>query len=150
LLSEVSSIILSADALDKFLWKDVRELLDEDIYEKLVYLSIEKYLLRNRCELKAAKKVKELLYDNVKALDYLLAMITSHYLSRNVYTKEEISDAIDFGKQWASEYGVPTVYQRVFEFIKAYKVLSAYLVTKNEIALSKFNANCDFVKMETR
>lgn len=46
LLDEVSSIILSADMLDKFNWNGVKNIIKEELYNGLVYSTVEKYRMR--------------------------------------------------------------------------------------------------------
>ena len=89
-------------------------MLDEDVYMELVLNSIEKFRLRSKNELKAAKKVKDLIDDYDRALDYLLSMLISHYLNKYKYSKEDVNEAIRLGCSWSREVGVPPVYSHIF------------------------------------
>lgn len=53
--------------------------------------SVEKFRLRSKNELKAAQKVKDLIEDYDKALEYLLSMLISHYLNKYKYSKEDVN-----------------------------------------------------------
>ena len=60
------------------------------MFRELVENSIEKFRLRSRDDLKAAKKIMELIEDYDKALDYLIIMLVYHYLNKHKYSKENI------------------------------------------------------------
>jgi hypothetical protein len=90
LLTEVSSIVLSSNAVDTFNWKGVKQLINEEIYNNLVYSTVEKFRIREKGELKAAKKIRELAEDQEKAFSYLVQLIVNHYLNLCKYSKEEV------------------------------------------------------------
>jgi hypothetical protein len=44
LVSEVSSIIVSSDAMDSFQWKSLKELLSDEIYHSLVKITVARFV----------------------------------------------------------------------------------------------------------
>ena len=72
-----------------------------------------------------------MLEDDEKALKYMLGMVVNHYLCRHKYDKDQVNEAIELGSSISREETVPRVYGHVFDFIKAYRQMTAHLATKN-------------------
>ena len=114
LVGEVGSVILSADMIDEFDWKGIRQFLSEDLYVDLVYKTIEKYQLRSRNGIKAAKKIVALMGDYERGLQFLFGMVVEHYLNLHKYGKEEIAEAVELGSTWCQDETVSKIYPRLF------------------------------------
>ena len=81
-------------------------------------------------------------------MTYILSMTVNHYLCRHKYDKDQVSQGIQLASQFSKEETLPRVYGHVFEFIEAYRQMTAHLATKNEKKLYAFISNCDFIIVE--
>lgn len=114
----------------------------------MIYTTIEKYRLREKAELKAAKKIRELLGDQEKGFSYLINLLVNHYLHRSKYSKQEVQEAEELGYSWSQERDVPRVYGHFFKFVSSLRLLLSLLIKRNEQTLRSFVSNCEFIVMD--
>lgn len=96
-VSKLSSIIVSSDAIDTINWKQLKELLAEDIYNQLVKATVSSYVSIREDYLKAAEKITELINDPMLVLDYLTNMMVKYHLRNQVFHQDQVVRAEEMG-----------------------------------------------------
>lgn len=93
MISAVSSIIVSSDAIDTFLWRKLRELIPEQTYTTLIKTTVSRYVAVRGNYLQATNKIQELLGDQELSNSYLAQMLVRHHLKTQTFPLDQIAKA---------------------------------------------------------
>jgi hypothetical protein len=147
-VSELSSIIVSSDAVDSIHWKQLRELLPSEVYISLVKATLARFVAIRGDYLKAAEKVTELIGDDAHVLDYLANMLIKHHMRIQAFPHEQVLKAEELGARLAHQK--PGPFEKIFEVFANARQLGELLMGRNEGRLQEFIANNELIFLSSR
>ena len=132
-VSKLSSIIVSSDAIDTINWKQLKELLAEDIYNQLVKATVSSYVDIREDYLKAAEKITELTNDPLLVLEYLTNMMVKYHLRTQVFHQDQVARAEEMGLRIGHEQSA--TFEQIFELFANARRLGTLLMGRDESKL---------------
>jgi hypothetical protein len=147
-VSQVSPIIVSSDALDSFKWSALKGLLPPALYVSLATTAVSQFVSVRGDYLKGAEKVLELTGDASLALDYLTTMLVRHFLRAQVFPPEQVTRAEEMGLRLSHD--IDALHSRIFELFASTRKLGSLLVTREAGKLQEFVSSNDLVFLDNR
>lgn len=142
---EVSSIIISSEALDSINWKLLQELLPAPTYLALVKTTVARLVSVRGDYLRGAEKLMELAHEPLLAMEYLVSMLVKSNLGSQSFSQEQVLRAEELGGRLSEEQ---EPYEQIFELLASSRQLRGLLLGRQEGALQHFISNNQLIFLD--